>query len=371
MPSFDFISDASFRQSLESDHAEMVTCVENGAWKCAQVAAGSIIEALLVDYLQAHPHPSRSAKIDPLKIQLSEAITVCAAEGILSARTADLCSVIRSFRNLIHAGRVVRLDEPPPDKNSATIALQLVELITKEMARALQKLVGLTAEQVVAKILKDPGSVKLLRHLLEGFLEKQREKLLISLLPAAYQLEPASDSIDINEDDRAERIEQAYRVIFDGAAEPTKQACLAQFVRILKEEDGSTIARTTGAFFRSRDLEFVSAADRPIVIEHVLGFIPSMHFGLTSLRVSYGLQLYLSAQQLNRWLDPLIRTVASNNRTILISSARHHVHQAISVADPVRTAAIKIRINFHIKRAAGDEAKVAALEALRDDEIPF
>ena len=53
MLNFDFVSDEKFRFSLERDYQELVASLQNGAWKAAYILAGSIIEAILIDYLLA------------------------------------------------------------------------------------------------------------------------------------------------------------------------------------------------------------------------------------------------------------------------------------------------------------------------------
>ncbi len=53
MLSFDFISGEDFRISLENDYKELNDAMQVEAWKAVHVLAGSIIEAVLVDYLFA------------------------------------------------------------------------------------------------------------------------------------------------------------------------------------------------------------------------------------------------------------------------------------------------------------------------------
>ena len=50
---FRFITDDEFRSSLENDLAELEAAKRAGAWKCVHVLAGSIVEAVLIDYLLA------------------------------------------------------------------------------------------------------------------------------------------------------------------------------------------------------------------------------------------------------------------------------------------------------------------------------
>jgi len=96
------------------------------------VLAGSIIEAILIDYLIASGYRSTSSP-ELLKMGLAEAITACRSEKVLSERTEHLSHVIRSYRNLIHPGRSVRLGETATE-NGAKIVQALVEIIVEEIA---------------------------------------------------------------------------------------------------------------------------------------------------------------------------------------------------------------------------------------------
>ena len=134
MPMFDFITEKDLRVSLEGDYAEMQRCVEASAWKSVQVLAGSIVEALLVDYLVATPNPAR-VQNNPLRIDLADAITICRTEKVLSDRSVDLCSVIRSYRNLIHPGRMLRLAEAAPTNQSSAVAGALIDMIVEDFSQ--------------------------------------------------------------------------------------------------------------------------------------------------------------------------------------------------------------------------------------------
>ena len=81
MPSFDYITIKEFRESLEADYADMRRCADIQAWKSVQVLAGSIIEALLVDYLTSTKNLARPGK-DLLKMDLAEVITICRSEKV-------------------------------------------------------------------------------------------------------------------------------------------------------------------------------------------------------------------------------------------------------------------------------------------------
>lgn len=185
MTTFDFITAREFRRSLEADYSEMRRCVDHEAWKSVHVLAGSIVEALLIDYLISSPKAERTPK-DPLTCDLGQAVTLCRSEGILSQRSADLCSVVRSYRNLIHPGRVVRLGERAPDATTGAIAVALVDIIVREIAEARRAASGLTAEQILSKVRRDGDALTILQHLLADASAQERERLVVDVLPEGY-----------------------------------------------------------------------------------------------------------------------------------------------------------------------------------------
>jgi hypothetical protein len=221
MVAFDFIGTREFRKSLEADYSEMNKNYEGQAWKSVQVIAGSIVEAILIDYLISTENDKRP-KRDPLKLELAEAIAIAKTEGALSERTSDLCSVIRSFRNLIHPGRMIRLKEPSPDHGSASIAKALVDIILEELSKSRRATIGLTAEQLVSKILRDSNSLTILKHLIAEVNEYQKEKLLLEILPMTYQEisedGPTGDDSFVDFDNQLNRLETTYRTIFNSVS---------------------------------------------------------------------------------------------------------------------------------------------------------
>jgi len=218
---FDFITSEEFRSSLEQDYQEMEKCFGVEAWKSVQILAGSIVEALLVDYLAARP-PKESTK-DPLKMNLDEAIKACQAEKVLSDRTSGLCGVIRSYRNLIHPGRQIRYDEPPPSKQSASIAMALVDMIVEDIVKVRKGAFGFTAEQLLDKIEHNKNSIVLLPHLLKETHETEMERLLLTVLPQHCLLLMGGHDVFADEYEGAKRIERAFRFLFESASEQLKQ----------------------------------------------------------------------------------------------------------------------------------------------------
>src|SRR4051794_33612491 len=120
---FDFITDADLRTGLQGDYDEMLTCAEHRAWKAVHVLGGSIVEAVLVDYLMSAGHTTP----DPLEMTLAQLISACKKAGVLSQRTSELSAALKSYRNLIHPGRAKRLNERA-DEDGAAVAQSLVSI---------------------------------------------------------------------------------------------------------------------------------------------------------------------------------------------------------------------------------------------------
>jgi len=281
-------------------------------WKSVQVLAGSIVEALLIDYLAATPNAARSSK-DPHRMDLSEAIEMCLAEGLLDQRSADLSSVVRSYRNLIHPGRVVRLSEDQPSEASAGIAFNLVSIITAKVEARRRATFGLTAEQLLSKLERDPDSLAILSHLLIGVDSAHRKRLLLDMLPRRY-LEIAELTKDDEEPTdlwvTGSRIEKAFHTAFNGAETTLKELVARRFVQILREEDGLTITRYRDAFFKPAHLAYVSDMDKALVKEHFLAMTdePANWGSAERLR---DITPYLNPDDVPRWADAYIRTLSS------------------------------------------------------------
>jgi hypothetical protein len=85
----------------------MQSCARNQAWKAVHVLAGSIVEAVLADYLISTGQKSP----DPLEMGLAQLIAACKKAGVLNQRTAELSGALKAYRNLIHPGRARRIGE--------------------------------------------------------------------------------------------------------------------------------------------------------------------------------------------------------------------------------------------------------------------
>lgn len=368
MASFDFISDKDFRQSLESDYQEMKANIEGGAWKSAQVMAGSVVEALLVEHLISFPFTGASGK-DPLKLDLAEAIAVCRDGKVLTPRTADLCSVVRSYRNLIHPGRLVRLDEPLPNRESANIALSLVELVTDELARVRQKQVGLTAEQLLAKVANDEDVMAIFKHLVLEATEQQRQRLVLEVLPGAYS------KLDIAGEDWSTclRFESAYHVTLETLPDESKKKVALEFVRVLRDADGEFLRRFADAFFRAPYLAHVPAGQQRLVVGYLLGRLES-DINARTLIITDGVCPYMTPEEAPKWVDALVKaSVNASLQEHIKKRAADHLSNYYLGTTGAFDSAVRKRFSdwqAHFKRQGATD-KAAILDEIEENMLPF
>jgi hypothetical protein len=368
MASFDFISDKDFRQSLESDYKEMRANIEGGAWKSAQVIAGSVVEALLVEHLISFPVTGGTGK-EPLKLDLAEAIAVCRDAKVLTPRTADLCSVVRSYRNLIHPGRLVRLDEPRPSKESASIALSLVELITEELARVRQKQVGLTAEQLLAKVTNDADVMAIFKHLVLEASEQQRQRLVLEILPGAYS------KLDYDSEDWVTclRLESAYHVTLETLSDESKKKVALEFVRVLRDADGEYLRRFADAFFRAPYLEHVPEGQQRLVVGYLLGRLESVTDART-LSVADGMCPYMTPEEAPKWVDALVKAaVSAGLHEVAKKKAADQLSNYYMGTKGPFDAAVRKRFaewQEHFRRQGATD-KAATLDEIEENMLPF
>jgi len=173
---FSFIEDAQLRQMIERDKAELDKCLEHRLSKSTLVLAGSVIEAILVDYFLAYPVQDGGAD-SALRASLWQLLEDAQAVGLISQETRQLATVVKDYRNLIHPGREYRLAQEASSQR-ATVAQSVVEIVTEEVSRKYRELRGRTAEEVIAKVLSDPGGTGIVPYLVAEMSEREKERLL-------------------------------------------------------------------------------------------------------------------------------------------------------------------------------------------------
>jgi hypothetical protein len=145
-----FVTDVDLRDALRLDIAEVDRALSEGRWKSATVIGGSVIEALLLWAID---------KIGPTKRQtaltaalgskaitkapstntndwvLAELVPVAEAAGLITSETRKQCDLARGFRNLVHPGRAVRLQQQC-DQGTAFAAGAAMAFVTRDLEKA-------------------------------------------------------------------------------------------------------------------------------------------------------------------------------------------------------------------------------------------
>lgn len=264
MTGLEFITNGELRSSLESDLRELDTSLQHQNYKAVHVLAGSVVEALLLDHVTAGNllEPSKAMKAD-----LSELINVSRASNVISQRTADLSSVVRSYRNLIHPERVARLQEKI-DVNTANVARALVDIVAGEIASVRLKTYGFTAEQIATKLEKDSSATDVISHVLNDVSAFEIERLLLAVLPARYL--SWWDDFEAPKHVR-ESICVCFRKAFGVAGEELKRRVAKQFATVIRTGAETTIRLYGDAFFAIDDMKYLDSADQELVKAHLLG----------------------------------------------------------------------------------------------------
>lgn len=144
-----FIKEANFRKALLTDLAAARSAVIHGEWKAATVLAGSLVEALLLwaiqqvqqtspaDFQKACSDASAAGKLqktpaDSLNWDLHQFVEVAEQLKIIGQDTAKEVRLAKDFRNLIHPGRAIRLQQSC-DRGTALMANAAVEHVARDL----------------------------------------------------------------------------------------------------------------------------------------------------------------------------------------------------------------------------------------------
>ncbi len=371
MPSFDFITDEDFRTVLEADQKEMRQCAESKAWKAVHVLAGSIIEAVLIDYLIAEEHVCRD---DALKMDLGKAVKLAAEKSIISEKAAALSSVIKEYRNLIHPGRSIRMAETT-SAASARIAESLVEMILTEIEGQKRSHYGYTAEQIVSKIEQDSFVGAILNHLLEDLNPSEMERLLLKIIPERYMAEPESPIPYEGDEQVLKRLADLFRTAYEKAGSQLQARVTRKFVQILKEEGQEFIFTYDRAFFRMSDLQHLSVADAQLVKSHFFARIKSYSYDDELIRAFSGIGEYILPDEVPSFVDPLLQAMCRGSAGDTSHTAGERiVRESLGMEEKVKSK-VNARLDRWIELYSSqkDSRRADLVEELKSyiTDIPF
>jgi hypothetical protein len=362
---FNFISDEDFRKTLESDLIEAERCFESQAWKAVHVLSGSLVETVLIYYLVSQELIDKQSA---LSLDLGKAIDKCKNSNIITITTADLCSVIRAYRNLIHPGRKIRLKEEVTAE-TAQVALSVVRIIVSEVSKKKLENYGYTAEQIAAKIEKDSSAEAIISHLLKETKPLELERLMMSILPKHY--------LRAWEDDETPphvlgALISCFRSSFNQADDTTKKKVTKQFVSILKEGEERDVMSYGTAFFRGHDLNYLTEPDATLVSDHLLSRLKNSPSAQV-LDAIVGLSAHLTKTDVSTFVDGLVRIATS--RKDISQKARYTLEGEFlhtnSATDKLILSRLTLWENTFENRQDTANSKLIAQVKTSYDDVPF
>jgi hypothetical protein len=235
---------------LESDYKELQGCLQAKAWKAVHVMAGSIVEAVLIDAL-ASPTCPETALVSKRFVDL---ISMAKNAGILSEEAQDLSTVIRKYRNLIHPGKLTRL-EKNVDEDGPIVATRLVEIIAREAVKKKQETYGFTAEQLFDR-LSCSTSLPLVPHLLPRTPKLEIERLLTIIIPGELNKQ------ELSIDDDTAHIKVCYHTVFDAADKAVKGTVMEYFFKVYQKSHENEVLTYEDCLFKGWHFSFLPAVLR-------------------------------------------------------------------------------------------------------------
>ncbi len=237
---FEFISDERFRLSIQDDYGEMLKAKNSNMWKATHILAGSIVEALLVSSLIDIDYQPNDASKSILHIQLHEAIIASQANSIISESISDVSRVIKNYRNLIHPGRVIRLSEEISEE-TATVAVMLVNMVSKEIERRNKVSYGFTAKQIVSRVTSDPVSMSILQSLLASTKSNEKLRLLKEDIFQKHTEICSGDDLPFHPDLLLDILRNLYSQVFKDLDHSGKQLIGDYYSELITRGDSSTL----------------------------------------------------------------------------------------------------------------------------------
>lgn len=380
MPDFDYITDDAFRRSLQADWQELEGACSVKAWKAVHVLAGSIVEAAMIDSLHAALDTHKVPLEKLLNMGLGELVKLSKTHAIITERTADLSSVVRTYRNLIHPGRSVRLGDQV-DQHSAGVARSLVEIVVGELAAGKRSAQGYSAAQLLSKIFDDPSVLAMVPYLLAQMTKAERRRLILDRLPTAY-MQCMDHDEEMPDHHAPDRLRRCYRIAIDLADDPVRREAAANYVQILKTQPGDFVAYYELGFFRGCDLVHVNESDRPLVRSHLLDCF-TRACSPERLATVEGLLQHLLPAEMDEYTYGLLSAIANDRPPRISEPASAMLIRDFVSLSPERQEAVQRGVKVWAEFA--DEKKNTAMQArlvnLRtkilkepafvDDEIPF
>lgn len=367
---FDFMTSDEFRDVLEADRKEMQICLKSQAWKAVHVLAGSIVEAVLADYLIGEGYTTSNSV---RRANLAKIINILTEKNAISTTLADLCSVIKNYRNLVHPGRSIRTEETV-DKDTARVAVSLVEMILKEVREKKRAKYGYTAEQLVSKIRSDPSAKSILMHLLKDMHNREKERLLLDVLPNEYiesleEFDPDPSLIHLSD-----VLPVIFRMTLTSVSEDIRKKVANRFVKILKESPGYYVSHYELAFFKFTEVEYLTMEDAQLVKDHFADQLNSQSPDVQLFDCISGIGCHISQHEFRQFINPLIRFCCQKENQNVQRAARTRLSLEYSSSGKKFQESLMNAIDSWIDyfNSIGQPIRAQEFNSLKEDiDIPF
>jgi hypothetical protein len=134
---FSFMHDKPLREIVERDYPELLVAFSASCKKSSLVLAGSIIEAILLDFVTHNAAAARAAtsaprNADPLRWTLEELINVSVELRPTLAPIQTMSHGVRQYRNLVHPAAEIR-GNLRVEIEEARVAISLVAILHREL----------------------------------------------------------------------------------------------------------------------------------------------------------------------------------------------------------------------------------------------
>jgi len=315
MTPFDFVDDEELRKSMESDYRELESAMQAGAWKSAHVLAGSVVEAILTDHLLLSGHSNP----DPLSMMLGPLINYCRQSNIVSQRVVNLSDVIRDYRNLIHPGKSKRTSENPT-KDTATIAVSLLNIIISEVSDLRQRNYGYTADQIIVKIEVDGKVDLIIKDILNGIKQVELRRLLLDMIPnKSIEIQGLINEIgEVNVDEEYALLKGCERVLsslslcyaeaFEQSIAEIKGEAANEFVKTIKQRGDGIINIYLKYLFKALQIKYLPVEDQLFTVIYLFSLL-KQEVNEPIISAVEGIGIYLDKDNLDSFIDPLVRSM--------------------------------------------------------------
>lgn len=373
MDRFNFISDDLFRHNLESDFTELEKALSGMLNKSVLILAGSIVEAILIDYLISLEIDGLS-KEKLLKWDLNTTVAKCFELDIISEKSKNLSDVIRDYRNLIHPGKAIRT-KSFPDVNDAVVAKALVEIIIKEVGEKKQESYGFTAEQILFKIENDTTSEVIWHHFIKKLNIQEKRRLLLINIPERYfKIYNDIDFDDPYPEADLTNLSKFFKSVYKSIEGDLNRDVANEFIGVLLEGSSVEVSHYIESFFLVDYFQYYTPENRQLVKEHLFGYIRKNLYDKVSESLK-GISKYLTQKEFEEIVSILYNKVTNSNEKEEIDSAQKLLYHEYQNTDDSNRDYILKFIDRKIDIFVFSETLTKRIQSLKDyltgDDLPF